>query len=125
MGCLRNIIRAVIITLAIIGFLSIGGKELVQGWLSQWLKPSAETIVERAKKVGDFSQINEEFEIEKDLDEDLGIVFSSAVFDGVKRCQNHCLFCFVDQQPKGLRKTLYVKDDVLYYIILYALFCFQ
>ena len=65
MGCLRNIIRAVIITLAIIGFLSIGGKELVQGWLSQWLKPSAETIVERAKKVGDFSQINEEFEIEK------------------------------------------------------------
>ena len=53
----------------------------------------------------------EEFEIEKDLDEDLGIVFSSAVFDGVKRCQNHCLFCFVDQQPKGLRKTLYVKDD--------------
>ena len=65
MGCLRNIIRAVIITLAIIGFLSIGGKELVQGWISQWLKPSAETIVERAKKVGDFSEINEEFEIEK------------------------------------------------------------
>jgi len=53
----------------------------------------------------------EEYEIEKDLDDELGIVFSSAVFDGVKKCQNHCLFCFVDQQPKGLRKSLYIKDD--------------
>lgn len=53
----------------------------------------------------------EEFEIEKDIDEDLGIVFTSAVFDKVKRCQNHCIFCFVDQQPKGLRDSLYVKDD--------------
>ncbi len=53
----------------------------------------------------------EEFEIEKDFDEDLGIIFSSAVFDGVKPCCNHCIFCFVDQQPKGLRNSLYVKDD--------------
>ena len=53
----------------------------------------------------------EEIEIEKDFDDDLGIVFSSAVFDKLKRCQNHCIFCFVDQQPKGLRKSLYVKDD--------------
>lgn len=53
----------------------------------------------------------EEYEIEKDFDEDLGIVFTSAVFDGVKKCCNHCIFCFVDQQPKGLRGSLYVKDD--------------
>ena len=53
----------------------------------------------------------EEYEIEKDFDEDLGIVFTSAVFDGIKRCCNHCIFCFVDQQPKGLRESLYVKDD--------------
>ncbi len=53
----------------------------------------------------------EEIEIEKDLDEDLGIVFTSAVFDNIKRCQNHCIFCFVDQQPKGLRDSLYIKDD--------------
>ncbi len=50
-------------------------------------------------------------EIEKEFDEDLGIVFESAVFDKVKPCLNHCIFCFVDQQPKGLRDTLYVKDD--------------
>ena len=53
----------------------------------------------------------EEIEIEKDFYEDLGIIFESAVFDKVKPCLNHCIFCFVDQQPTGLRNTLYVKDD--------------
>lgn len=65
MGCLKNVIRAIIITLAIIGFLAIGGKELIQKLISHWWNPSVETIIERAKKVGDFSQINEEFELEK------------------------------------------------------------
>lgn len=53
----------------------------------------------------------EEIELEKDYDEDLGIVFERAVFDRIKPCLNHCIFCFVDQQPKGLRDTLYIKDD--------------
>jgi len=53
----------------------------------------------------------EEYEIEKDFDDDLGIVFTSAVFDCLKKCQNRCMFCFVDQQPKGLRSSLYIKDD--------------
>ena len=53
----------------------------------------------------------EEIEIEKDYDDDLGIVFESAVFDKVKPCLNNCIFCFVAQQPQGLRDTLYVKDD--------------
>lgn len=51
------------------------------------------------------------YEIEKDFDDDLGIVFESAVFDRIKPCTNHCIFCFVDQQPEGLRKSLYIKDD--------------
>lgn len=63
--------------------------------------------IEIKKKNGEI----EEIEIEKDYDDDLGIVFESAVFDRVKPCLNHCIFCFVDQQPKGLRDTLYVKDD--------------
>lgn len=53
----------------------------------------------------------EEIELEKDYDENLGIVFESAVFDKIKPCLNRCIFCFVDQQPKGLRDTLYIKDD--------------
>ena len=51
------------------------------------------------------------YEIEKDFDEELGIVFKSAVFDKIKPCTNHCIFCFVDGQPDGLRDTLYIKDD--------------
>ncbi len=50
-------------------------------------------------------------ELEKDYDDNLGIIFESAVFDKVKPCCNKCIFCFVDQQPKGLRDTLYIKDD--------------
>ena len=53
----------------------------------------------------------EAIELEKDYDEELGIVFESAVFDRVKPCLNKCIFCFVDQQPEGLRRTLYIKDD--------------
>lgn len=65
MGCLKNLIRAVILALAVVGFLSLGGKDLVMKYCSQWFNPSQETILERAKKVGDFSGINEEFELEK------------------------------------------------------------
>lgn len=50
-------------------------------------------------------------DIEKHPGEDLGIVFESGVFDRIKPCENRCIFCFVDQQPGGLRKSLYVKDD--------------
>lgn len=51
------------------------------------------------------------FEIEKDFEEELGLVFESAIFDKIKPCANNCIFCFVDQQPEGLRKSLYIKDD--------------
>ena len=50
-------------------------------------------------------------EIEKHPDEDLGIDFQDAAFDGVKICNNSCFFCFLKGNPKGLRKTMYVKDD--------------
>lgn len=50
-------------------------------------------------------------EIEKEPDEDLGIRFTSDVFDGVRLCKCRCEFCFVAQLPKGLRPALYVRDD--------------
>lgn len=49
--------------------------------------------------------------IDKHPDEDLGLEFQSAVFDGVRTCFNRCIFCFVDQMIPGMRGTLYVKDD--------------
>lgn len=50
-------------------------------------------------------------EIEKDYDDDLGLEFESALFDGLMQCNNRCPFCFIDQQPPGKRKSLYLKDD--------------
>lgn len=50
-------------------------------------------------------------EIEKDYDEDLGLEFETALFDGLIQCNNRCPFCFIDQQPPGMRQTLYLKDD--------------
>lgn len=50
-------------------------------------------------------------EIEKDYDQSLGLDFENALFDGLIQCNNHCPFCFIDQQPPGKRSTLYLKDD--------------
>lgn len=50
-------------------------------------------------------------EIEKEYDENLGLEFESALFDGLLQCNNRCPFCFIDQQPPGMRQTLYLKDD--------------
>ena len=50
-------------------------------------------------------------EIEKDEDEDLGIVFGSSLMDEYHSCSNRCIFCFIDQLPPGMRETLYFKDD--------------
>ncbi len=49
--------------------------------------------------------------IEKDQDVNLGINFKDALFDSIKQCNNRCPFCFIDQQPSGKRKSLYIKDD--------------
>ncbi len=50
-------------------------------------------------------------EIEKDYDEDLGIEFENSLMDDYKSCHNKCIFCFIDQNPKGMRDTIYFKDD--------------
>ena len=50
-------------------------------------------------------------EIEKDADEDLGITFESSLMDDYHSCSNKCIFCFIDQLPKGMRSTMYFKDD--------------
>ena len=52
-----------------------------------------------------------ELEIEKDYEEDLGIVFEQGLMDEYRSCRNKCIFCFIDQMPKGMRETLYFKDD--------------
>lgn len=51
------------------------------------------------------------FEIEKDYDDDIGLEFSNSLMDEYHSCRNKCIFCFIDQMPKGMRETLYFKDD--------------
>ena len=51
------------------------------------------------------------YQVEKQEDEDLGIIFENGLMDEYRSCHNKCIFCFIDQMPKGMRKTLYFKDD--------------
>ena len=51
------------------------------------------------------------YNVQRKYDEKLGIEFADIVFDGLNKCKNKCIFCFVDQQPPDLRDTLNIKDD--------------
>ena len=62
-------------------------------------------------EVLDAAGATHQVEIEKDYDDDLGLEFATALFDGLIQCNNHCPFCFIDQQPPGKRDSLYFKDD--------------
>ena len=62
------------------------------------------SVLDKNKKVHNIT-------IEKDQDSSLGINFTEALFDSLKECNNQCPFCFIDQQPSGKRKSLYLKDD--------------
>ncbi len=52
-----------------------------------------------------------ELQIDKDYEEDLGVEFENGLMDEYRSCSNKCIFCFIDQMPKGMRETLYFKDD--------------
>lgn len=51
------------------------------------------------------------FTINKNEYDDIGLEFSTYLMDEKKRCRNNCIFCFIDQNPKGMRETIYFKDD--------------
>jgi putative radical SAM enzyme (TIGR03279 family) len=60
------------------------------------------------------------YEIEKNMYEDIGLVFGSALMDKPRKCQNKCIFCFIDQLPEDMRKTMYFKDDDIRLSFLYG-----
>ncbi|MBQ0109389.1 MAG: radical SAM protein, partial [Clostridiales bacterium] len=51
------------------------------------------------------------FKIKKPEYDDIGLEFSTYLMDEKKRCRNNCIFCFIDQNPHGMRETIYFKDD--------------
>ena len=73
----------------------------------KYLAVDEEIVLEIEKKDGEIWEI----EIEKEYGEDLGIEFQGGIMDKAKSCSNKCMFCFIDQLPKGMRDTLYFKDD--------------
>ncbi len=73
----------------------------------KFLSADEDIVLEIEKPSGEVWEI----EIEKEYGEDLGIEFDGGIMDQAKRCSNNCIFCFIDQLPKGMRKSLYFKDD--------------
>ncbi|MBQ2389587.1 MAG: radical SAM protein, partial [Clostridia bacterium] len=85
---------------------SINGNEIVDIFDYQFYanESELEIIIERSGEILTFNVKKEPFD-------DLGLEFSSYLMDEQRRCRNNCIFCFIDQLPKGLRESLYFKDD--------------
>ena len=73
-----------------------------------WLWLTADTPVRVTVRRGAHEQT---LRLDRSYDEELGVEFADVVFDGIRTCDNACLFCFVSQLPRGLRPSLYVRDD--------------
>lgn len=86
---------------------SIDGQEIEDIFDYRYLVESEEIVVLIRKKDGE----EWELEIEKEEEEDLGLEFENGLMDEYRSCRNKCMFCFIDQLPKGMRETLYFKDD--------------
>jgi len=87
--------------------LSINGQAVIDVFDYRFLAQEEELILEVQKPDGNILRVD----IEKDEFEDLGIEFENPLIDEEKRCRNKCIFCFIDQLPKGMRESLYFKDD--------------
>lgn len=87
--------------------LEIDGKSVEDIFDYRYLVESEELTVLIRKQNGE----EWELEIEKEEDEDLGLEFDNGLMDDYRSCRNKCIFCFIDQLPDGMRKTLYFKDD--------------
>ena len=86
--------------------LSVNDKEIHDILEYRYLMSEYEVTITVQKKNGDI----EEIVMENDY-EDIGIEFRSGLMDNAKSCTNKCIFCFIDQLPKGMRETVYFKDD--------------
>ncbi|WP_432400746.1 DUF512 domain-containing protein [Wukongibacter sp. M2B1] len=87
--------------------LSINGKEIIDILDYLFLISDDYLEVEIEKEDGEIWVL----EIDKEYDEDLGIEFNNPILDKARYCKNKCIFCFIDQLPKKMRKSLYFKDD--------------
>lgn len=86
---------------------SVNGQEPEDVFDYRYLMNEEEVLVVIRKPDGE----EWELEIEKEYEDDLGMEFENGLMDDYRSCRNKCMFCFIDQLPKGMRDTLYFKDD--------------
>ena len=86
---------------------SVNGQEPEDVFDYRYLMNEEEVLVVIRKPDGE----EWELEIEKECEDDLGMEFENGLMDDYRSCRNKCMFCFIDQLPKGMRDTLYFKDD--------------
>ncbi len=87
--------------------LSINRQPIQDVFDYRFLSAEEEVFLEIEKSDGSILEV----EIEKEIYEDIGLVFEKPLLDEEKSCRNKCVFCFIDQLPSGMRKSLYYKDD--------------
>lgn len=87
--------------------LSVNGQTIQDIFDYRFITTDTNLVIEIEKKSGELWEI----EVEKDEYEDLGLDFEDPLISEAKSCSNKCVFCFIDQLPKGMRETVYFKDD--------------
>lgn len=87
--------------------LSVNGQQIQDIFDYRFLTADSNLLIEIEKRDGELWEI----EVEKDEYEELGLEFENPLISEAKSCTNKCIFCFIDQLPKGMRETVYFKDD--------------
>ncbi len=87
--------------------LSVNGQSIQDIFDYRFLTADTHLLIEIEKRNGELWEI----EVDKDEYEDLGLDFEDPLISGARSCTNKCVFCFIDQLPKGMRNTVYFKDD--------------
>jgi len=87
--------------------LTVNGQTVIDVFDYRFLTQDEELVLEVMKPDGNILRVD----IEKDEFEDIGLEFENPLIDEEKSCRNKCIFCFIDQLPKGMRESLYFKDD--------------
>ena len=87
--------------------LKINGSEIVDVLDYKYYSYESKLVLTLRAPDGGFRVVS----VSKDEGQDLGLNFESYLMDQARACRNRCLFCFVDQLPRGMRRTLYFKDD--------------
>ncbi len=107
MSCLKNLTRSVFLTIVVVGFVAFGGQQWIQDAYNNFMHPTHDTIIERAKKVGDFSRINKEFEIEKAA----GILGYNAVLAQNKATGQKMLVIDSNKKPIITKEDITAQDS--------------